>query len=182
MFDNSEFTSLRFDKIEHRTMEKDEREIGLVVLTFELNPLTREKAEDLSEFMRRTLFTSKDAEVNPQLEGASFNLTIPPQEIAVWSAPDAPEAIFTIAEAKIGHLHARRSKKSSSWRLRFTATFMPMSEHELAQVVDSYTKTRFLTFTDASPDLFSESTKKRTRAVRAERAQGIGPGAPAAAH
>lgn len=181
MFD-SEHVALRIDKIDHLTMERDEKEIGLVKLTLELNPLTRQKADELSEFMRRTLYTAKDAEVTPQLEGATFNLTIPPQELVVRMAPDQPDESFTIQEAKIGPLHARRSKKSSSWRLRFTATFAPMSEHELAQVVDCYTKTRYFTFADAQPDLFSESTKKRTRAVRAEAKQGIGPAASAAAH
>lgn len=177
MFDNTGQVALRFDKIEHLTMTKEEKEIGLVKVTLELNPLTTKRAEDLSEFIRRTLYTRTDAEVVPQLQSATFNLSPPPQEIVVRMAPDQPDASFTIREAKVGDLIARRSKKSSSWRLRFAVTFAPASEHELAQVVDCYTKTRYLVFADAQPDLFSESTKQRTKAVRAERAQGIGPAA-----
>lgn len=181
MFDNSGTVSLRFNKIEHLGMEKDEKEIDLMKVQMELNPLTVKKAEDISIYVRRMLYTTKDAEVTAELDGASFRPSEPYQDIVVRMAPDQREESFTILEGKIGTLHARRSRKSSSWRLVFTVTFMPPSKDVQAAVIASRAKTRYCTFADAKPDLFSASSKKRTQAVRAERAQGIGPDAPSPA-
>lgn len=180
MFENTETVHLRFNKIEHLKMEKDDAEIALVKAELELNPLTPALAADLSGYMRTVLFTKQDAEVTPQLHGATFNLSPLPQEIAVYAAPDQDEPSFTIQEAKIGHFHARRSKKSSTWRLVFSITFAPQSEHQLSQVVDCYTKQRVCAFADASPDLFSETGKERRKVAKAQRAAGIGVGASAA--
>lgn len=179
MFDNHNSVALRFNKIEHLGMEKDEKDIDLIKVQLELNPLTVKKAEDLSGFMRRMLFTSKDAEVTSELDGASFRPSDPYQDIVVRMAPDQREESFTILEGKIGTLHVRRSRKSSAWRLVFTVTFMPASRDVQASVIASRAKTRYCTFADAKPDLFSASSQKRTRAVRAEQAQGIGPAAEA---
>lgn len=165
MFD-TERVGMRVANIQHRTMERDEKEIGLVELTMEINPLTPALAQELDPFMRGTLFTKNDAAVTPKLAGAEFDLSVPEQEIAVHSAPDQTDATFIIDEAKIGIFKARRSKRSTGWRLRFTITFMPASEH-------------LLTFASAEPSLFAPSTKQRTKAVRAERAQGIGTDAAA---
>lgn len=182
MFDNTGHVALRFNKVEHLGMEKDEKEIDLIKVQLELNPLTVKKAEDLSSFMRRMLFSAKDAEVTAELDGASFKPVDPYQDIVVRMAPDQTDESFTILEGKIGTLHARRSKKSSSWRLVFSVTFMPASKDVQAMVIASRAKTRYCTFADAKPDLFSASTRKRTQAVRAERAQGIGPAAAPATH
>lgn len=179
MFDNTGKVALRFNKIEHLGMEKDEKEIDLITVKLELNPLTAARAKDLSDLMRRTLFTSGEAEVMPELEGAAFHPREPYQDIVVRDAPDQTEGSFTIHEGKIGTLFARRSKKSTAWRLVFSVTFMPRSKDVQALVIASRAKTRYCVFADAKPDLFSPSTQKRTQAVRAERAQGIGEGATA---
>lgn len=167
MFENTERVPLRFNRIEHLQMQKDEKEIGLVQITLELNPLTPALAKDLSEFMRSMLFTRTDAVVNQQLRAADFNLSALPQEIVVRMATDQGKASFTIKEAKIGPFKARRSAGSTEWRLVFTATCMPASEHQLAQIVDCYRKQRVCTFADASPDLFSEVGKEEAKTRRA---------------
>lgn len=180
-FDKETCIPMRIDKVEHQTMTKDDAEIGLVKMTFLVSPLTRELADDLSAFMRRTLFTATDAEVNPQLKAAQFDLGVKPQLIEVRSAPDQDDPTFTIEEAKIGTLVASRSKKAAGWRLRFSATFSPRSEHQLAQVVDSYTKTRYCTFENAVADLFSES-KQTERKARRQAAQAEAAAVGATAH
>jgi hypothetical protein len=154
---------VRIADIAHRQMEHDEKEIALVELQLEINPLTRELVKELDDFVRRTLFTATDAEVTSKLKGASFQLPIRPQAIVVRMAPDQGEESFTIDEAKVGVLHARRSKKSPTWRLVFTVTCSPASEHQLSQIVDAYLKTRYLTFANASPGLFDEEEKEARR-------------------
>ncbi len=72
-------------------------------------------------------------------------------------------------------MHARRSKKSSAWRLVFTITVAPASEHQLAQIVEDYTKTRYLTFANAEATLFDEDDKT------ARKGRGSGPVAAGAA-
>jgi hypothetical protein len=178
MFD-TENVALRVADINHRTMEHDEKEIGLVEMVFEMNPLTPALAGELDEYMKSMLFQRKDAEVTSKLGGATFRLGILPQEIVVKMAPDQSKGSFTIDEAKIGSFTASRSKKSTAWTLKFTATFHPRSKDELASVVDCYLKTRFCTFADASPDLFSEVGKEREKTAKAVRASD---GASAAAH
>jgi hypothetical protein len=167
MFANTEYVHLRFNKIEHLKMEKDEKEVPLVQITLELNPLTPALAQDLSDFMRASLYTRTDAEVNSQLHGAIFNLGERPQEIVVRMAHDQGKASFTIKEAKVGHFHAKRSKKSPTWRLQFKVTCSPSSEHELAQIVDCYTKQRVCTFADAHPYLFAEVGKEEEKTRKA---------------
>lgn len=128
----------------------------------------------LSKFMRDTLFTKNDAEVTPQLHAATFDLSELPQVVDVRMAPDQEEPSFTINEGRIGHFRARRSKKSSAWRLLFTVTCAPASDHQLAQIVACRAKQRICSFEDASPDLFSVTGEQRRKVAKAERAAGIG--------
>lgn len=177
MFD-TERLPIRFANIQHRTMERGEKEIALVEITLEINPLKPELAQELDGYVRSTLFTRSDAAVTPKLAGARFNLSPLPQEILVRMAPDQTDESFLIREAKIGEFSARRSKKSSAWRLVFTATCNPTSEHHLAQIVDSYLKTRYCTFANAQADLFSEKGQEERKTRRAAAAA---TGEPAAA-
>lgn len=176
MFDR-EHVPVRFADIKHRTMKKDDAEIGLVEITLEISPFTKELAKELDDYVRRTLFTATDAEVTSKLGGANFRLGIPAQQIAVRMSADQGDASFVIDEAKIGIFHARRSKKTSTWRLVFTATCSPLNEHQLAQIVDCYTKSRFITTGNAEPGLFDEE-EKADRRRKAKDMPSRGGGAP----
>lgn len=116
---------LRVANIAHRQLEHDEKEIGLVEITFELNPLTAALAGELDDVVKRVLFTMRDVEVNPKVKGVTFELSLKAQQISVHSAPDVSKPTFVIDEAKIGSFRAKRSKKSSAWTLEFTATCAP---------------------------------------------------------
>lgn len=135
-------------------MEKEDSEISLVKISCEINPLTAERAQELHDFVRATLYTRSGAEVNSLLNGAKFALAIPPQAVAVRMAPDQKKASFTIDEAKVTDIHAKRSKKSAAWTLGFTLTCAPASEHQLAQIMEAYCKTKYMTFAPAEPGLF----------------------------
>lgn len=175
--------AVRVAEIRHRQMEHEDKEIQLTEITFEIHPLSPELAGELDDFVKRTLYTMKDAEVTSKLTGASFNLGIRPQEIAVRMAPDQGKASFVIEEAKIGTFHARRSKKSSAWRLVFTATCAPSSEHQLSQIVDSYLKSRFLQFANATAGLFDEIEQEERKASKAAKpVRPNGSGETATAH
>lgn len=178
---NSENVSVRFNRIEHQTMKKDDAGISLVAIQFELNPLTHQLANELDGFVRGMLFTRTDAEVAAKLRRASFELPIRPQSIAVRMAPDQGDASFVIDEAKITNIAARRGKKSAAWTLVFTATCAPESEHQLAQIVDCYTKSRFITMANAVPGLFDEE-EKAERKKRAAPVRGQTVSAEATAH
>jgi len=78
------------------------------------------------------------------------------------------KASFTIEEAKISGIKAKRSKKSSACTLEFAVTCAPASEHQLAQIVECYLKTRYFIFAEATPDLFSESRAAQRKAGRAD--------------
>jgi len=158
---------VRVSNISHEQMERDDAEVALVKLTCEISPLTPELAGEPNEFIKRTLYTASGAEVNSLLGTATFNLELPPQSIVVRMAPDQKKASFEIAEAKIGGIKAKRSKKSTAWVLEFTLTCSPISEHQLAQLVDCYLKQRWLSFEEATPDLFSESRAEERKARRA---------------
>jgi hypothetical protein len=178
---DTEHVPVRFADIKHRKMDKDDQEISLVEITFEMSPFTKERAKELDDFVRRTLFTQTDAEVTQKLGGANFRLAIRPQSIAVRMAPDQGQASFVIDEAKVGTFHARRSKKSSAWRMVFTVTCAPANEHQLAQIVECYLKSRYLTFANAEPGLFDEmdrdERKKKAKDMPSRRG-----GAPESAH
>lgn len=162
-----EHVAVRFADLRPRQIEKDDKEVGLLELQLDINPFTVELAGELHDFVKRTLFTASAAEVTSLLGGAIFRLGVPPQEIAVRAAPDQHKASFVIVEAKIGPFKAKRSKKSSAWTASFTATCAPQTKDQLAQLMDCYLKTRYLTFAQATPDLFSEIGKEEKRAKRA---------------
>lgn len=164
---------VRIANVAPELMEKDDAEIALVRLSCEINPLTPDLASELHDFVRGTLYTMSGAEVNGLLGGASFALAIPPQSIAVRMAPDQKKPSFKIDEAKIGGIHAKRSKKSSAWTLGFTVTCAPASEHQLAQIMECYTRTKYLTFAPAEPGLFDETPEVKGRGIsEAEAAAG----------
>lgn len=156
---------VRIAKIHTEQMEKDEEAITLVVLSCEINPLTPELAQELHDFVRGTLYTMTGAEVNSLLARASFNLFIPPQAIACRMAPDQKKDSYTISEAKIGSIHAKRSKKSTAWTLRFTITCSPASATQLHQIVSSYLTTKYMTFTPAVAGLFDETPEVTSRGL-----------------
>jgi hypothetical protein len=163
MFD-TENVPVRVANITHRQMEKDEAEIALVEIQCEINPLTPTLAGELDDYVRGTLFTRTDVEVNSKLKGAAFTLPIRPQEIVVRMAPDQKKDTFTIREAKIASIKATRSKKSSAWTLTFTIVCSPTSNDQLGQIVDCYLKTRYITTANATADLFDEADNaKRAR-------------------
>ena len=175
MFDTAD-VAMRFEKIEPRRMEKDDLEIGLLEIELTVNPFTAELAKELDDYVRRILFTSTDAEVTRKLRSASFDLTIQPQRVEVRMAPDQAEESFELQEVKILSVIARRGKKSSAWRLHVKLRCAPSSEHQLAQVIDCYTKMRYLTFEATQGDLFTEVGKERakTRKARKQAAAGSG--------
>lgn len=179
MFDRKN-VAIRIADIAPRLMEKDDKEINLLDIKCEISQLTVELVAELDPFMRQTLFTRTDSEVTPKLKGASFDLSLLPQEIQFRTAPDTDTPAFTILEGKIGVLHARRSKRSSAWRLIFTITCSPIGKDQLALMMDSYTKTRYCTFANAEADLFSELGKEQEKTAKAERASGIGVGSATA--
>lgn len=166
MFDSAHIP-IRINDIRHDGMDKDDAEISLVNLKCELNPFTAARAKEVDDYVRRMLFTSSDAEVNAKLSGADFNLTILPQSVEVRMAADQGDPSFTITEAKVTGVKARRSKKTSAWRLLFTITCAYASDHQLAQMIDCRKKMRFLTFEQTTADLFSELGKEERRTRRA---------------
>lgn len=145
---------VRIASITHRSMEQDEAEVPLTEMTCELSPFTPSLAGDLHDFVKRTLYTAAGVEVNSLLKGAIFDIAIRPQQIEVRMTPDQDEDSFTILEAKIGSIKAKRSKKSTAWVLEFTITCSPATEHQLAQIVECYLKTRYLSFQNAESCLF----------------------------
>lgn len=161
MFD-TERIPMRIAKIEPRQIVKEDVEVALVEITLEINPLSAPLANELDEYVRRTLFTRLDGEVTEKLAAATFRLGIVPQAIVVQAAPDSSER-FTIEEAKIGLMKAKRSKKTSTWRLEFTIRCAPASERQLAQMFDCYLKTRYCTFANAVPGLFDEEERLERR-------------------
>jgi hypothetical protein len=168
MFDSAH-VPIRINTITHDGMDKDDAEVSLVNLHCELNPFTSGRAKELDDYVRRTLFTSADAEVNAKLAGAEFNLTILPQSIEVRMASDQGDPTFTIEEAKISGIKAKRSKKSSAWRLLFVITSTYKSDHQLAQMIDCRKKMRYLSFERTAADLFSVADE-RTKTAKAARA------------
>jgi len=178
VFKNAENVPMRIAAVAHRQMERDEKEIGLVELKLEINPFTPKLASDMHDDVRRMLFTANEAEVRSLLGGASYYLPIGPQEVIMRMAPDQGKPTLSIDEAKIGQLHMRRSKKATTWRCVFTLTFHPQSKDQLAQAVDAYLKTRYVTMADAQPDLFAEAEKRS----RAGRSAGVADASAAAAH
>jgi hypothetical protein len=171
MFD-SERVAMRVANLQHRQETKDDKEIGLVEITMEINPLPPALAQELDPYMRSTLFTMSDAAVTAKLQGAEFDLSFPNQDVLLFMAPDQGAESFQLRDAEIGTFKARRSKLSTAWRLRFTVTCMPLSEHQLAQIVDSYLKTRYCTFAGAQPDLLASGDEAPSRPRRAARAAG----------
>lgn len=154
--------AVRVANVAHNQMEQDESEVQLTILTCEIAPLTPELAGDLHDFVKRTLYTAAGVEVNALLGTAAFTLAIPPQAVAVRMAPDQTKASFVIQEAKIDAIKAKRSKKSTAWTLEFRLTCSPASDKQLAQLVEAYLKTKYLTFEDAVPSLFDDAPRVAT--------------------
>lgn len=177
MFDTDN-VGARVANITHRQMEKDDAEIALVDIQFEINPFTPKLAAELDDFVRATLYSRSDAEVMSKLKSASFTLPLLPQEIVCRMAPDQKKDTFTILEAKITSLKAKRGKKSTAWTLVVVATCSPASNQQLGQIVDAYLKTRYLTFANATATLFDGDEKQGRKA----RGAAVAAAEPATAH
>lgn len=165
-----------------KPLDHDDKEIPMVRFTCEVNPLTPELAGEVHDIVRRTLYTTKDVEVNNLVAGCTFNLELPPQEIVVKTAPDLKKPTFTITEAKIEAIRAKRSKKSTAWVLEFSFRCSPATPQQLALMHESYLKQRWFTFALAEADLFSEVGKEERATRRAAAADADGDNRSAATH
>jgi hypothetical protein len=76
-------------------------------------------------------------------------------------------------ETKVGDFKARRSKKSSAWTWTFTVTCSPASEHQLAQIMECYTRTRYMTLAPAEPGLFDDAPTTSRGLTAAEQADEV---------
>jgi hypothetical protein len=139
--------------LRHDVITKGEMEVNLAHITLEIF-LTASLAAEVSDFMRTTLYNRTEGETNAQLKSASFDPDVQTQRVTVRMAPDQTEDSYSYAEAKVGRFHVTRSK-SGTWRCRFVITVSPASDHHLMQIVDSLKKSRFYSFADTKPDLFS---------------------------
>ena len=162
-------------------MDKDDAEIPLVEMTCEINPFTAELATDLHDFVKRTLYTAAGVEVNSLLGSASFALEVRPQTIDMRMAPDQKKESFTIDEAKVEGIRAKRSKKSTAWTLEFKIICSPANEHQLMQIASSYLKTRYITMRDAEACLFDKPVDETPR-IAAGKANVAAAGESAATH
>lgn len=178
MFDRNRIP-LKVTNITPQKMEHEEKDLTLLKIDCEIEPFTPELAADLDADVRQTLYTRQDAAIKTKVTSIGWDLGIPPQMVDLRLAPDQEEPSFTLDEAKVSNVKTKRSGKSTAWRLTFSLTVFPTSAQQMNQIIESYTKVRYTDWEVAHPDLFSDSTKKRTKAVRAERAQGIGDGATA---
>lgn len=159
----TEHVPVRIANLAHRQMEHDQKEVALVDITCEINPLTPKLAAELDDFVRATLYTRTDSEVTSKLKSASFTLPLLPQAITFRNAPDQVKESFTLLETKITSIKAKRGKKSTAWTLVFVATCSPASDKQLGQIVDGYLKTRYLSFENATATLFDETEKEQRR-------------------
>lgn len=156
---------VRVSHITVNQLEQEDHEVPLVVMTCEVSPFTAARAGEMHDKVKRILYTARDAAVDSLIKSVSFDLEFS-QSIEVRMAPDQAEPSFTIEEAKINGIRAKRSKKSSAWTLEFKVICSPQSEHQLAQIAESYLKTKYFTFSEAEPDLFSESRAAEAKARR----------------
>lgn len=173
MFERSN-VPVRITNVHPLNMEKDDAELTLLKIDCAIEPFTAELAKELDNDVRTALYTRTDAEIKRKMTSIGWDLGIPSQRIEMRMAPDQALESFTLGEAKVSNLKTTRSGKSTAWRLTFSLTCHPASEHMSAHIIESYMKTRYCNFEATQPDLFSASTKERTRAVRAEQEQGIG--------
>lgn len=165
MFDTPHI-ALKVTDVKHSRDIVGEKEVPKVHVDLEMNPLTAEMCAELSPFMKSTLFTMTDAAVNPQMLSANFAIVDREQILVARSAPDAGEATWKAEAVTISAVSARRGKSTTAWKLVFTATWEPTGERQLALVIDSLTKVRYITFADQVPNLVSEAARQE----RAEQA------------
>jgi len=162
----TEHIPVRIANIAHRQMEKGDQEIPLVDITCEINPLPAKLAAEIDDIVRRTLYTVNDAEVSTKIKAIAFDpgaIGLLPQSIEFRSAPDQTKETFTLLETKVSSLKAKRGKKSTAWTLVFVVTCSPASDKQLGQIVDSYLKTRYLSFDNATATLFDADEKQQRR-------------------
>lgn len=173
MFDRRD-VPVKITNIHPLNMEKDDAELTLLKIDCAIEPFTAELAKELDNDVRTALYTRTDAEMKRKVTSIGWDLGIPSQRVEMRMAPDQALESFVLGECKVSGLKTTRSGKSTAWRLTFSLTCHPASEHQAAQIIESYAKNRYCGFEPTQPDLFSPSTKERARAVRAEQEQGIG--------
>lgn len=184
MFDRNN-VAIRITNIGPATLERDDAELTLLRIDCEVSPLTAELAAEIDSELRSMLFARGDGNQKRKVRGVSFDrreLGIKTQVVEMRMAPDQALDSFTLAEAEVSDTLKAKRAKEGPWTLTFSLTAQPASEHQSAQILESFGKTRYCNFEARQPDLFSPSTKKRADAVRAERAQGINPAAAPTAH
>lgn len=145
--------------------QQDDKEIPLVTMRVEV-PLTPTLAGDLGDFVKRSLYTAKDGEVNGLMKSAVFDIGLPPQAVEFRMAVDQTKDSFTLPECLVSTLKAVKRKKTNTWTLIFTLTAAWQSAAQLQQIMTCHCQSRYLTFETAVADLFDEERTQLRRGGR----------------
>jgi len=145
------------------TEKRHGEDTKIITLALRVQPFDAKLATAIDEgiggdsAVRSLLFSLTTGDPKAHLERVRISLGCPPQNLAVYAAPDIAEPRMALLQCKIGTAYARTQKDVNGFTFVFKATFGQATRDELEFLQHWYLGQQFVTFTEAEPVLETES-------------------------
>lgn len=155
-FFESEKVGIWLDNISHRKVQTQDGEAPMIDLDFRIEPITPELAAEIDPEIRRALFELSSGEPRKAIGSLGFNLTIPQQNVQVFTTPDTERARLSLDRCDVSRVVARRVKGQDCFGLRFRFSFSHPSKEQHAYLSEHLYGQFFVTLEQTDPTLFEE--------------------------
>jgi hypothetical protein len=155
-FFESEKVGIWLDNISHRKVQTQDGEAPMVDLDFRIEPLTPELAAEIDPEIKRALFELTSGEARKAINSLGFNITIPQQNVQIFSTPDTERARLGLDRCDVSRIVARRVKGQDCFGLRFRFSFSHPSKEQHAYLSEHLYGQFFVTLEQTDPTLFEE--------------------------
>lgn len=155
-FFESEKVGIWLDNISHRKVQTQDGDAPMLDLDFRIEPITPELAAEIDPEIRRALFELTSGEPRTAIGSLGFNLTIPQQNVQVFSTPDTERARLSLDRCDVSRIVARRVKGQDCFGLRFRFSFSHPTKEQHAYLSEHLYGQFFVTLQQTDPTLFEE--------------------------
>lgn len=155
-FFESEKVGIWLDNISHRKVQTQDGEAPMLDLDFRIEPITPELSAEIDPEIRRALFELTSGEARKAIGSLGFNLTIPQQNVQIFTTPDTERARLSLDRCDVSRIVARRIKGQDCFGLRFRFSFSHPSKEQHAYLSEHLYGQFFVTLEQTDPTLFEE--------------------------
>jgi len=157
--------------ISFKTDQKSEEKARLVVLNFNIQPFTKELAEEISPSIAKRIFKT-DGERFEDIKAMRFAAKHPQQRVRWFAAPGDMPITLELRHVDVGPgFSVRADKETPDYAGSFDLVFAHPTANELQTIVHALNNSVWLEFDNEQEGLLKDPVDETPRVVRGRKSQ-----------